>query len=538
MARAAKAERPIKWHTNPNFKDYIPSRKIADKLLDLYFRTGESCYRILHLPSFKQEYEAYWYDPAGASTMTAVKIVLVMAIGTCFYQDEGNEELRSMAQQWVYSAQSWTASPFEKSRLNLNGMQVHCLLVLARQTIAVGGDLIWPAAGTLLRTAFSMGLHRDPKNFPKVPIFIAEMRRRLWATALEMAIQTSLEAGMPPLIASDDWDTEHPSNIHDESIWESTTVMPRPEPINVCTRTAFQIILVKSQRTRLRVVHLLNKFQAGPSYEEILALDQNITGACNDASRLVRVYAASKQPPTALQRNLLDIYIRRYLLQIHMPFSIMSKSEPRYYYSRKVCLEAALTIFFHSGAEDLPPGAEPHIQDDYTRLKVVGSGVFKDLMLHAATVITIDLIVQLEEDMKSGLPPSMQRKAAREPLYQAVQDIITLTAERIRQGENNAKGHLFLSAAAAQIQAMTNGQRPEDVVPEAAKASALHCLELLTARTKMPPITPPDSDPGTSTSRETESLEDPDYAFGMLMPDANLELDIPDSWVFTGWEMS
>jgi hypothetical protein len=383
-----------------------------------------------------------------------------------------------------------------------------------------------------------MGLHRDPKNFPKVPIFIAEMRRRLWATALEMAIQTSLEAGMPPLIASDDWDTEPPSNIHDESIWESTTVMPRPEPINVCTRTAFQIILVKSQRTRLRVVHLLNKFQAGPSYEEILALDQNITGACNDASRLVRVYAASKQPPTALQRNLLDIYIRRYLLQIHMPFSIMSKSEPRYYYSRKVCLEAALTIFFHSGAEDLAPGAEPHIQDDYTRLKVVGSGVFKDLMLHAATVITIDLIVQLEEDMKSGLPPSMQRKAAREPLYQAVQDIITLTAERIRQGENNAKGHLFLSAAAAQIQAMTNGQRPEDVVPVAAKASALHCLELLTARTKMPPITPPDSDPGTSTSRETESLEDPDYAFGMLMPDANLELDIPDSWVFTGWEMS
>ena len=107
MARAAKAERPIKWHMNPNFKDYIPHREIADKLVNLYLRTCESIYRILHIPSFKEEYAEYWYDPSSANTMTAVKMLLVMAIGTCFYQDEGNEDLRSMAQQWVYSAQSW-----------------------------------------------------------------------------------------------------------------------------------------------------------------------------------------------------------------------------------------------------------------------------------------------------------------------------------------------------------------------------------------------------------------------------------------------
>lgn len=538
MARAAKAERPIKWHMNPNLKDYVPPRHIADKLVALYLRTCESIYRIVHIPSFNLEYEAYWQDPSQATLMSTVKILLIMAIGTCFYQEEGNEDLRAKAQQWIYGAQSWITSPFEKSRLNMHGIQLHCLLVLGRQTNAVGGDLIWPAAGTLLRMAFSIGLHRDPKHFTKMPLFISEMRRRLWATTLEMAIQTSLESGMPPLISPDDWDTEAPANIDDNEIWEGTEIMPPSRPSYKYTSTSLQIILVRTQRTRLKIVDLLNKFNAGPSYEEVLRLDQDITSACNDASRLNQMFSTLEHRPTAFQRNLLDILVRRFLLHIHIPFSIQSKTEPRYYYSRKVCLEAALAMFFHSGAEDLPPDHDPRIVDDFTRLKVIGGGVFKEIMLHAATIIIVDLLYQLDDDIKSGLPPSVQRKASREPLYQATSDIIALTVERIRHGENNAKGHLFLSAAWAQIQAMTNGIDPQTVVPEAAKQSALQCLELLRARTKNPPITPPDSDPGTNTSGGTESLEEQEYSFNMMIPDANLELDIPDSWVFTGWELN
>jgi hypothetical protein len=537
MARAAKAERPIKWHMNPNFKDYIPPRDVADKLVALYLRTCESIYRIIHIPTFKREYEDYWLDPSRATTGFAVELVLIMAIGTCFYQEPGNEELRSMAQQWVYSAQSWTAGPFEKSRLNLTGIQIYCLLVLARQTNAIGGDLIWTASGALLRTAFSMGLHRDPKHFSKTPIYIMEMRRRIWATVLEMTIQTALEAGMPPLITSDDFDTEPPANIDDEELHEGMMAMSRSKPSFVYTQTSIQIMLVRSQCTRLKIVQLLNNFKAGPTYDEVLQLDRDIAQACNDASRIIRSYSASQPRPTALQRILLDILVRRYLLHIHIPFSVQSKVDPRYYFSRKVCLETALAIFFHSGEEDLAPDHRPGIVDDYTRLKLIAGGIFKDVVLHAATIIIVELITQLQEDMESGLPQCMQRTAAREPLYRAMQDIITLTAERIREGENNAKGHLFLSAAAAYVYALANDLPSEEVVPEAAKRSALHCLELLGARTKLHPVTP-ESDPGSSRSGGLESMEEPDYGFNHLMPDVNLEFEMPESWVFTGWEMN
>ena len=490
MARAAKAERPIRWHMNPNFKDLMPPREVADKLVECYLRTCEFTYRILHIPTFKRECVGYWDDPEGASTTLAVKMLLVMAIGTTFYQEEGNEDLRSIARQWIYSAQSWTAAPFEKSRLNIPGIQIDCLLLMARQTNAVGGELTWTASGTLLRTAFSMGLHRDPKLFPKLPIFVAEMRRRIWATVLELVLQTALEVGMPPLITTDDFDTEHPANIEDEDISEHTTTVPESKPLHLYTRMSIQVILLQSQRTRLKIVQALSSFQSAVSYDEVLRLGQAITGSCYDASQLMKSYSVSQRRPTACQSTLLDVLVRRYLIFIHLPFSARSKDDPRFYFSRKVCTETALTIFFSSAAEDKPSGHYPRMVDDYTRFKVVGGDIFKTVMVQAATLIFVELSMQLEEDSESGLPPSKLRKASREPMYQAVEDMISLSAERIRAGENNAKNHLFFSAAAAQIHAMTNGLPPEEAVPEAARRSALQCLELLRARTKSPPRTP------------------------------------------------
>jgi hypothetical protein len=58
----------------------------------------------------------------------------------------------------------------EKNRLSISGLQVQCLLILARHTLSVGGDLIWIAMGSLVRSAMQMGLHHDPKHFTNMSI--------------------------------------------------------------------------------------------------------------------------------------------------------------------------------------------------------------------------------------------------------------------------------------------------------------------------------------------------------------------------------
>lgn len=94
-----------------------------------------------------------------------MKLVLMLAIGTAFYPDRGEfERIRRLAQTWIYAAQWWLAGPSENSTLNLDGLQVFCLLLLARQTNSLGqfhvalnevsgedghGDGLAPRPGTL-----------------------------------------------------------------------------------------------------------------------------------------------------------------------------------------------------------------------------------------------------------------------------------------------------------------------------------------------------------------------------------------------------
>ena len=542
-----KAKLPTGLDMNFNFRDQIPPREVADQLVDLYFRTHESIYRVLYIPAFRKEYGDYWNHPESTSTVFIVQMLLVMSIGTCFYQSQGAEDVRLQAKQWVSAIQGWAGTLFDKEQLNLSTIQINCLLLIARQTNSIGVDLIWIPTGNLLRIAFSMGFHRDPKHFPKLPIFIAEMRRRIWATVLEMTIQNSMDLGMPPLISPNDFDTEPPSNIDDEDISEGTKVLPTPKPLHVFTQTSIQISLVQSLRTRLEIVHFVNSFHSEPSYDEVLRLGQEISKACNDASRLIQSYPAYLAPPTAFHKSLLDLHIRRFVLEAHRPFFVRSQTDPRYYFSRKMCLQNALEILSHSGAADLPANHDPHIKDDYECYKNIGGGIFKTIFFYAITVVTVELVLLLDEDIASGVPPTIQAKAAREPLYQAIKDISKLVTDRVRMGEDNFKGPVFFNAATAVIHAKASGIPPNQIVPDAAKRSANECLEILKERMKrIAPAEPQvEGQPESHADVWSDDLREPDFGFDMMMPDVNMMnfglqegfgFEMQDSWLCTGWD--
>jgi hypothetical protein len=93
-------------------------------------------------------------------------VVLVLAIGTVFIPGSAEAtSLRAIARQWVYAAQRWLSAPLEKPRMNVRGLKIQFLLILTRETIGIGSDLIWASIGTLIRTAMQLGYHRDPQTF-------------------------------------------------------------------------------------------------------------------------------------------------------------------------------------------------------------------------------------------------------------------------------------------------------------------------------------------------------------------------------------
>lgn len=121
--------------------------------------------------------------------------------------------------------------------------------------------------GSLLHSAMQIGLHRSAKKLPVMSVLRAELRKRLWATILEMSLQSALDAAMPPRISLDEFDNEPPSNVNDDEIDESTSEL-RAYPSNVYTMTSMQLALLDTMPTRLRVLELLNGLYSEITYTD------------------------------------------------------------------------------------------------------------------------------------------------------------------------------------------------------------------------------------------------------------------------------
>jgi hypothetical protein len=89
-----------------------------------------------------------------------------------FYTGPDQAKLRVSAAKWIQAAADWQSAPHAKSRLNMIGLQIQILTLIARQVCSIDGDHIWIPAGALLRTAMHLGLHRDPSHFPKISVMV------------------------------------------------------------------------------------------------------------------------------------------------------------------------------------------------------------------------------------------------------------------------------------------------------------------------------------------------------------------------------
>lgn len=97
------------------------------------------------------------------------KALLVIGMGSVFRQDpEKRSYARRLVRRWLYAAQWWLTGPSEKSARNLDGLEGYCLMLLCRQVNSLDKESIWIAAGSLVRFACSLGLHRGPRHFPSL----------------------------------------------------------------------------------------------------------------------------------------------------------------------------------------------------------------------------------------------------------------------------------------------------------------------------------------------------------------------------------
>ncbi|KAF6821166.1 C6 zinc finger domain-containing protein [Colletotrichum musicola] len=479
LERCKNLGRLIKSRRAPSFATISigknpPSRELADALVDAYLRTFESVQRVVHIPTFRADYERYWQDPSAASEAFIVLIQLAMAIGATFYDERFT--LRSLAVRWFWEGMLWLMTPCEKSRMTMTGLQIRVLMHHLRHTANIGCDLSWIGAGSLVRTAMYMGMHRDPRGLVRMSPYRAEMRRRLWATILEIALQTAIDAGGPALISARDYDTEPPANLDDEQLVEDAdSAIPVPRDAGTFTNMTVPLAVLGTFAARLAVVRRVNDFRSDTVYEETLRHSGELSASLQNMMQQLKRHQTKV---TGFQSRHAQFMTYRLFFALHQPVIPLALRNPVYYFSRKMSVDTALRIC--ENAFLVPGRSSPADASDldFQRLTINGAGAYRSVPFQGVMTIGLEMIHQKEDEIRNGPTVSLSGPEMRGVL-EAIAD---WSRARIQSGETNIKGHALSVLLLAHLEVLDMGMDDEAVerhFERACEERVVECYELL-----------------------------------------------------------
>ncbi|KAI1039681.1 hypothetical protein LB505_008374 [Fusarium chuoi] len=425
----------------------LPDRRTCDSLVDAYIKTFESVLRIIHVPSFLRDYEHFWEDSASTISSSdeifTCKLLLVAALGSIIFtptepQRDQATSCREQSNSWISYVKDWLARKSMKGmRGDLSMAQIACLLALTRHTHhqdSAPMGVAWLSEGHgLTHMAVQMGLHREPRvRSPNMSAKEAEIRRRLWATMLELSLQVSVDQGLPAPIAPESYDCEVPSSIADEDLVLGVESQG-PSQSSVLT------LLAKTQRLRLRILQLVNAPGSSKTYQECHNLASELNTECSDGELKL------DSPLSDFQSSLLTSFTKPFVLALHEAFAEEAYSKPEYYYSRRMRMEISAQLLSSTAS-----------QGPYSALLTNGSGQFSVIHRQATMSLCLDLIRDFEEDSFPNLD-----SASRAQLRDILSNAITMFKRRVEtsRGSESTEEFILFSCAFSYVESL---QRKED----------------------------------------------------------------------------
>ena len=306
--------------------DLLPTRFVCDILVDMYLTHWEKTLRVLHVPSFRQEYTAFWEQDYQLTNLSPGFIPQLIAILVIAYRIHSDSEAfleRGFAYTCYAMLKAWQNQLVGRERSYFSNLQAATLLVIAGQMIPQSLDKMWTETGALVRHAMTLGLHVEPDGYARVNVFHGEIRRRLWATILELDIQSSLLAGMPTTIRFPDYNCRCPSNIDDRDLNERMATLPNAQRLEVWTDTLPQIFLANSASWRLRAAEEVSRQRSGGHGGEIPRIASKLIEASEDRNVCLKLETESltrlKNPERLASLVLLELFSRRALISLYRP---------------------------------------------------------------------------------------------------------------------------------------------------------------------------------------------------------------------------
>ncbi|RKK07379.1 hypothetical protein BFJ65_g17583 [Fusarium oxysporum f. sp. cepae] len=297
----------------------IPARPVVDRMVARYFNAQGVIPGILHSGHFLRESIE---DPADPETPERVRVFREQTLHGLIlsqYTRGGEYVIETM----------------------INYLMCESFM---SQDIEIG---LWLVQGIIVQLALSQGYHREPHNFPSISPFAGEMRRRVWAIIVQMDLRLSSQMALPSVLKLQQYDTAEPRNLLDTDFDDTTTELPPSRPETEVTPVLYSLAKGRIDKMMGLVNDLVNDTQEHP-YTEIMELDRKLQEAEASLPPIFRWQPLKQSfmvaPQIVMHRVLLQLAIQRLTIWLHRKYLAPPYTQPRYQYSRRACVQAAIKI--------------------------------------------------------------------------------------------------------------------------------------------------------------------------------------------------
>ncbi|KAE9367933.1 hypothetical protein N431DRAFT_548239 [Stipitochalara longipes BDJ] len=332
----------------------LPPRPQVDSLIYVYFSAKDTRNPIIHSKKFLREYESFWVNPSSMPFLWISILFSTLYIGSSLE--------RAASAGVVHSIDASARSRFLDSACaalvaggyqNAQPYSVEAVLIVAYckflQRDHPDADA-WMIMGTAARLALRMGYHRDPRQFPNLSPFEGEMRRRVFFLVESFDLLLSFQAGLPPIISEDECDTEAPRNLLDADFDEDCTELPPSRPATESTPMLYfryKSLFAKIFRRVIRHALSLKNHK----YEDTMRLDRELLQMHSEIPPCLKMrpLISFTTEGASMVLNLLnvDLMYLTCVCVLHRQYITHERSNGKYEYSRRVCVNAALQILAH-----------------------------------------------------------------------------------------------------------------------------------------------------------------------------------------------
>ncbi|KAI2003071.1 hypothetical protein LOZ51_000144 [Ophidiomyces ophidiicola] len=328
--------------------DAIPPQSDVEPLVEFFFHNMELSPLIVHSPTFRKEYEAFLIDPTGVSPIWIAMLFAMLSLASNFRLlsgvDRGEEAALRVAVKSYREkcAQCLILGDYTKpSKHSLPAMLLYLSCErLRREEYDIGLPMLF---SMIVSLAMRMGYHRDPRHYPNLSPFEAEMHRRLWTVLIQFDLIISVGVGLPRIINENHADNTPPHNFLEEDISEDLTELPHPRPAAEPTLVTYVIARMRMIKMLGRITDLVHNAAKTP-YDTILEVDRDLYSLYQQLPTFCKVGEGPEinDPMTFLQRLSFESLYEQARCTLHRKY--LTVPDPRYAYSRGVCVDAALRM--------------------------------------------------------------------------------------------------------------------------------------------------------------------------------------------------